>query len=190
MYCPRPALALAATFAAALLAACAAPAPQPLEAVAQLHATQQSQPDPKAPVTGELHFKQWQNQVVITGQVEHLLPRKSAAIQGNALHIHAASDCSAPDPASTGGIFNPTHKKHSYPGAGMAGDLPMLMPNEQGVATVNYLSPLAQLDGPNSIIGKTVIVHRDIDDWAIQPDGSAGPAIACGVIRAVTPAKK
>jgi Cu-Zn family superoxide dismutase len=190
MYPPRPALALAATFAAALLAACATPAPKPLEAVVELRATQQPQPDPNAPVTGELHFKQWQNQVVISGQVQHLPPRKGMAIQGNALHIHAVSDCSAPDPASAGGIFNPTHKKHSYPGAGMAGDLPMLMPDEQGAATVNYLSPQVKLDGPNSVIGKTVMVHRDIDDWAIQPDGRAGPAIACGVIRAVTPARK
>ena len=190
MYSHRSALALAATFATALLAACATPAPKPLEAVVELRATQQPQPDPATPVTGELHFKQWHNDVVINGQVEHLPPRSNAARQGNALHIHAVGDCSAPDPSSVGGIFNPTNKKHSYPGSGMVGDLPMLTPDDQGVATVSHLSRQVKLDGPDSVIGKAVLVHRDTDNWALQPDGQAGPAIACGVIRAVTPEKK
>ncbi|MDR0457647.1 MAG: superoxide dismutase family protein [Burkholderiaceae bacterium] len=189
MYFPRSVLALAActaTAATALLTACAT-TPLPLQAVVQLRATPPASPDANAPITGELHFKQWQNDVLITGQVEHLPPRGKMALQGNALHIQTAEDCSAPD--ATGSIFNPTHKQHSYPGAGMAGDLPMLVPNEQGTATVNYLSAQVKLDGPDSVIGKTVVVHRDIDDWAIQPDGHAGPAIACGVIRAVTPSR-
>jgi Cu-Zn family superoxide dismutase len=186
----RPALALAAISAAALLAACATPAPKPIEAVAELHATGQPQPDPKAPVTGTLHFKQWQGQVVITGQVEHLpVPAGEWRTRGRALHIHEAGDCSALDPEKAGGIFNPAGAKHSFPGAGMVGDLPTLLPDMQGTATVNYLSPLAKLDGPDSVIGKTVVVHRDTDDWVTQPDGSAGPAIACGVIRVVTPGK-
>jgi Cu-Zn family superoxide dismutase len=185
----RPAPALTAALAAAVLTACATPAPKPLEAIVKLHATQQ-QPDPKAPVTGELRFKQWQEDVLITGRVEHLPPRTDIDVQGNALHIHAGGDCSAPDPASASGIFNPTHKKHSYPGAGMVGDLPMLIPDQHGAATVNYLSPLVKLDGPDSVIGKTVIVHRNLDNWALQPDGQAGPAIACGVIQAVTSEEK
>ena len=191
MYPARTAVALSAIFAATLLTACAT-APKSIDhAVVELRATQQPQPDPDAPVTGELHFKQWQDQVVITGQVEHLPPRVSRAVHGNALHILAVADCAAPDPAKAGGIFNPAHKKHSYPGAGMAGDLPMLMPDEQGTATINnYLSSLIKLDGPDSVIGKAVVVRRDIDDWAIQPDGNAGPAIACGVIRAAAPDKK
>ena len=191
MYPARTAVALTAIFAAVLLTACATPAPAPLQAVVELRATQQPQPDPQAPVTGVLHFKQWQNEVVVSGQVEHLPQRPGMNNQGNALHIHAAGDCSAPDPAKASGIFNPTHQKHSFPGAGMVGDLPLLVPDSQGKATLNdYLSPLIKLDGPDSVIGKVVIVHRNPDDWAIQPDGGAGPAIACGVIRAVTPEKK
>jgi Cu-Zn family superoxide dismutase len=187
----RPTLALAAVSAAALLAACATPAPKPIEAVAELRATGQPQPDPNAPVTGTLHFRQWQDQVAITGQVEHLPPPDSGrwSMRGHALHIHDGGDCSAPDPASASGTFNPTGKKHSFPGAGMVGDLPTLLQDQQGVATVNYLSPQAKLDGPDSIVGKTVMVHSNRDDWVTQPDGHAGPAIACGVIRVVTPSK-
>jgi Cu-Zn family superoxide dismutase len=142
-------------------------------------------------VTGKLHFKQWLDQVVITGQVENLsIPPGGWAVSGRALHIHEVGDCSAPDPASAGGIFNPTGAKHGLPGGSMVGDLPMLEPDLQGTAIiVDYLSPKVKLDGPNSVIGKTVIVHKHLDNWAIQPDGDAGPAIACGVIRAVTPGK-
>jgi len=187
----RPAPALAAAFAAALLTACAtASAPQPIQAEVELRATQQPQPNPDAPVTGKLYFKPWLDQVVITGQVENLpIPDRGWILRGRALHIHDVGDCSAPDPASAGGIFNPTGAPHSFPGSGMIGDLPMLEPNPDGKATVDYLSPRIKLSGPNSVIGKTVIVHQNTDNWAIQPDGLAGPAIACGVIRAVTPSK-
>ena len=33
------------------------------------------------------------------------------------------------------------------------------------------------------IIGKTVIIHNDPDDFHTQPAGNAGKKIACGVIR-------
>ena len=35
----------------------------------------------------------------------------------------------------------------------------------------------------NEIIGKTVIIHSDPDDFTSQPSGNAGTKIACGVIR-------
>lgn len=34
----------------------------------------------------------------------------------------------------------------------------------------------------DEIIGKTVIVHEDPDDFHTQPSGNAGKKIACGVI--------
>ena len=33
------------------------------------------------------------------------------------------------------------------------------------------------------VIGKTVILHADPDDFHTQPSGNAGAKIACGVIR-------
>jgi Cu-Zn family superoxide dismutase len=38
------------------------------------------------------------------------------------------------------------------------------------------------LDGPHSIIGRSIIVHAGEDDLTSQPSGDAGPRVACGVI--------
>jgi Cu-Zn family superoxide dismutase len=36
--------------------------------------------------------------------------------------------------------------------------------------------------GPNSIVGRGLIVHTSPDDYKTQPTGNAGARIACGVI--------
>jgi len=38
--------------------------------------------------------------------------------------------------------------------------------------------------GPQSIVGKGLIVHRDPDDYTTQPTGNSGPRVACAVIQA------
>ena len=47
---------------------------------------------------------------------------------------------------------------------------------------MSFNSQTLKLRGVNSIIGKSVIVHRDPDDVNHQPVGNAGPRLACGVI--------
>jgi len=193
MHRSRLTLALAATLAAALLAACATTPtqPQPLEAVADLRAVNPPQPGASAPVTGEFHFREWKNEVVINGRIENVPPGLPRRLPSKAMHIHDGN-CSAPNAGSIGGIFNPTHKQHNRPGfAGMVGDLPTVRADQHGVAEMeDYISPVIKLDGPNSVIGKVLILHRDSDSWTSQPDGNAGPVIACGVIRLVKPDQK
>jgi Cu-Zn family superoxide dismutase len=190
MFLSRTTLTLAATVAAALLSACAATSePQPRRAVVELRAVDPPQSSASAPLAGELRFREWKDTVVVSGQVQNLTTETRHRLPGHAVHIHEG-DCSAPNAGSIGGIFNPTNKRHSMPGGGMVGDLPMLRANPEGVAVMeDFLSPKIKLDGPDSVIGKVVVIHRDSDDWAIQPDGNAGPVIACGVIQAVKPGK-
>ena len=38
--------------------------------------------------------------------------------------------------------------------------------------------------GAGNIVGRTVIVHADPDDFRTQPTGNSGERIACGVIKA------
>lgn len=94
-----------------------------------------------------------------------------------AFHIHAGSDCAGEDFPNTGGHFNPSftmHPKH-------AGDLPPLI-SDHGRAYMKVYTDRFTVD---QIIGKTVVVHKNPDDFYTQPSGNAGTKIACGVIRRI-----
>jgi Cu-Zn family superoxide dismutase len=39
-----------------------------------------------------------------------------------------------------------------------------------------------QLSGPESVIGKALVVHADQDDFESQPSGNSGARIGCGEI--------
>ena len=94
-----------------------------------------------------------------------------------ALHIHEGKSCSGKDFSETGGHWNPyktMHPKH-------AGDLPPLLSNH-GKA---YMKVFTDRFFIEEIIGKTVIIHSDPDDFRTQPSGNAGTKIACGVIQKV-----
>lgn len=93
-----------------------------------------------------------------------------------AMHIHASGSCRGEAFADTGSHYNPTmqpHPKH-------AGDLPPLFSCD-GRA---YMSVLTDRFSIPQIIGKTLVIHSDPDDFHTQPAGNAGTKIACGVITA------
>ena len=99
-------------------------------------------------------------------------------------HIHEFGDCSAPDGTSAGGHFNPENNEHGRPGVGTRhiGDLGNMTANESGSARYERLDSLLSLNGQNSIIGRSVVVHANADDFISQPSGAAGERIACGTI--------
>jgi Cu-Zn family superoxide dismutase len=89
---------------------------------------------------------------------------------------------------SAGGHFNPAGKPHGDPTAAdhHAGDMPMLVADANGNAAVTAeLSAISIGAGPNDIVGKAVIVHKDPDDFKTQPTGNSGARVACGVIAQV-----
>ena len=100
-------------------------------------------------------------------------------------HIHEKGDCSAADGSSAGGHFNPTGKPHGNPAVGEhhGGDMPVLLADASGEATLDLTIDTVTLDsGPNGIIGRSVVVHKDPDDYKTQPAGNSGARVACGVI--------
>jgi Cu-Zn family superoxide dismutase len=102
-------------------------------------------------------------------------------------HVHEKGDCSAPDATSAGPHFNPGGAQHGRPGSGMhhMGDLMNLRADAKGAVSAEVeLAGLTLSPGPNSIVGRALVVHRDPDDYASQPAGNSGPRIACGVITA------
>jgi superoxide dismutase, Cu-Zn family len=90
------------------------------------------------------------------------------------------------DATSAGGHFNPDTKSHGMPGSGSnhAGDMPNIKSDANGNAVYSAkLSGFTVNSGPTGILGKSVVIHRDPDDYKSQPAGNSGPRIACGLIK-------
>jgi len=100
-------------------------------------------------------------------------------------HIHDKGDCSAPDASSAGDHFNPTGKQHGKMGKDShMGDLENIKADNMGMAKVDMKldADYWMLSGPNSIVGRSIVVHADEDDLKTQPSGNSGKRVACGVI--------
>ena|SRR3990172_2608535 len=129
-------------------------------------------------VRGVITFTQTEKGVKVIAQLEGLAPGK------HGFHVHEFGDCTAPDFTSAGGHFNPTQMSHGAPtdAARHSGDLGNIVADEKGMATLEWVDSMMQLAGPNSILGRAVIVHTKEDDLKTQPTGNAGGREACGVI--------
>jgi Cu-Zn family superoxide dismutase len=87
---------------------------------------------------------------------------------------------------SAGGHFNPIGKPHGHyqTAERHAGDMPSIVADASGNATLTVtLDTIAVGSGAADIVGKSVIVHKDADDYKTQPTGNSGARVACGVIR-------
>lgn len=94
-----------------------------------------------------------------------------------ALHIHSGGSCSGNEEnpfADALGHYNPANCPHPY----HAGDLPPLF-GCQGYAFSCFLTGRLAV---KEIIGRTIIIHDQPDDFTTQPSGASGKMIACGVI--------
>ncbi len=104
-------------------------------------------------------------------------------------HVHEFGDCSAPDGASAGSHFNPTGEPHAGPhdAARHTGDMGNVEADKDGVVSFGYTDKRLAFSGPNSVLGRGVIVHAKADDLKTQPTGDAGGRQGCGVIGAAKP---
>jgi len=102
-------------------------------------------------------------------------------------HVHEFGDCSAADGTSAGGHFNPSASPHAGPHDSQrhTGDMGNITAGADGVGLLEYVDPRAGLEGPDSVLGRGVIVHANADDLKTQPTGNAGGRLACGVVGAV-----
>ncbi len=102
-------------------------------------------------------------------------------------HIHEIGDCSSEDFKSAGGHFNPAGTVHGGPGDAErhAGDLGNIEVDESGHGSLSGSSELITVGpGPNSVVGRGIILHEGTDDLVSQPTGAAGARLACGVVQA------
>jgi len=117
----------------------------------------------------------------------HVVVELSGVSPGeHGVHIHEVGDCSADDAKSAGGHFNPGGTQHGAPGsdAHHAGDFGNITIGEDGTGRLELTSAAVSLGaGPDTIVGRAIIIHGGADDLTSQPSGAAGPRIGCGVIK-------
>jgi len=161
--------------AAAMLAGCQSMPANGPKASAMLEPTKGSS------VRGAVTFIEAGAKVRVIAAVSGLKPNGEYGF-----HIHEAGDCSSGDGMSAKGHFNPQGKPHAHAGTPErhAGDLPSLKSDTNGSATLNIeLDIITVSPGPNSVVGRGLIVHAQPDDFKTQPTGNAGARSACAVIQ-------
>ena len=126
-------------------------------------------------LTGYVHFYQEKGCVLVVARISGLPKGSGTGFYG--FHIHQGKDCSGVDFSGTEGHYNPTQQMHPQ----HAGDLPPLL----GCDGDAFLAVRTNRFSVNEIIGQTVVIHSDPDDFRTQPAGNAGKKIGCGVIRGI-----
>ncbi|KAL9580972.1 MAG: hypothetical protein Q9212_004173 [Teloschistes hypoglaucus] len=116
-------------------------------------------------------------------------------IQGNdpsakrGMHVHQFGD-NTNGCTSAGPHFNPFSKEHGAPSDSVrhVGDLGNFETDAQGNAKGSMEDKLVKLFGPESVLGRTIVVHAGTDDLGqggheqSKTTGNAGARPACGVI--------
>jgi len=130
-------------------------------------------------VTGTVTFTKVPGGVRIVADIEGLKPGE------HGFHVHEHGSCEG-DGTSAGGHYNPTNSKHGGPDSPErhVGDFGNLVANAEGKAHYDRVDTLISLEGEQSIIGKSLVIHADRDDFVTQPTGNSGPRIGCGLIKA------
>lgn len=94
-------------------------------------------------------------------------------------HIHEKGNCEIGNPAnpfeSAGGHWNPTNQPHGN----HVGDFPVLVA-DNGRARMSFILSRFTVD---EILGRSVMIHENPDDYRTQPAGNSGRKIACGSIK-------
>ena len=140
-------------------------------------------PDGGSGVSGKVIFESQGDKTKISATVSGLTPGK------HGFHIHELGDLSQ-GCKSAKGHFNPFKKNHGGPSdtERHIGDLGNIVADNNGEASIEMIEELVQLNGVNSVIGRSVVVHAGEDDLGKGgfPDslttGHAGGRVACGVI--------
>lgn len=129
-------------------------------------------------VKGYVSFEKSGNGVRVVADMDGLSPGP------HGFHIHEFGDCSSSNANSAGGHFNPGDMPHAGPTAEKrhAGDLGNIEADKGGRAKLESTDSHISMEGKDSIIGRSVVVHAKADDFKSQPTGDSGARVACGVI--------
>ncbi len=130
-------------------------------------------------LSGTVRFYQTGKGVIVLAEISGL-PHDDLPCHDRVFgfHIHQGTNCGGnmDDPFADAMAHYDSHGcEHPH----HAGDLPPLFGND-GFALSLFLTRRFSVD---EVVGRTVIIHDQPDDFTTQPSGSSGTKIACGVIR-------
>ena len=106
----------------------------------------------------------------------------------HAIHIHEFGDCSSTDGKSAGGHWNPSGEMHGKWNKDEfhMGDIGNLVADKDGTARLIFKTDkwcMTCTDEKKNIMGKSIIIHADKDDFSTQPTGNAGGRVGCVEIK-------
>ena len=127
-------------------------------------------------ITGTVSFYPSGTNTMVIADIQNL-PQNQEPCQSGILgfHLHEGLSCGGVDFAETRGHFNPENCPHPY----HAGDFPPLFQCGSN-AFLAFLTDRFQVA---DVVGRTVVIHSNPDDFTTQPSGNSGNKIACGVIK-------
>ena len=168
------------------------PPPPPIEPVKPPTVPMKAQavlkPAKGSKVSGTITFIEEGGKTTVFSTVENL--KKGA----HGFHIHETGDCTdaAAGFKKAGGHFNPAQHAHADVNVNPrhVGDMGNLVADNKNKVNSSVTIEGLPLGGPESIIGKAVIIHKNKDDGKTQPTGNAGDRLACAVIEAIPNAEQ
>lgn len=130
-------------------------------------------------IEGEVRFYKTNRGVIVNVELKGMpYDASKCAVNFHAFHIHEGRSCTGNEQdqfANVGMHYNPENCKHPA----HRGDLLPLI-SSKGYVWENFLMDTFSIE---EIIGRTVIIHQNPDDFKTQPSGDAGSKIACGEIK-------
>jgi len=178
-----PLAAAAAFVAAALVAGCGeTPAKFKLTDEAGPMGVARLTPKSGSTVRGFISFTQRGNRVEIAGNFVELMPGP------HSVYIHSVGNCSSPNAASAGPVWNVEGAAQAGNPGKRTGDLPQLTAGGEGGAILQMTSSALSVGTgkPDDVIGHAVIVHSAVDPNPKPEFGVRNGWLACGVIERST----
>lgn len=127
-------------------------------------------------ISGRVSFYETTCGVAVAANINGLPSTNETGIF--AFHIHEGTNCGGTEEmpfANTIGHYDVGNHEHPN----HLGDMPPLF-SDNGDAFLLFVTGRFMVQ---DIIGRTVVIHANPDDFVTQPAGNSGEKIACGVIQ-------
>lgn len=122
-------------------------------------------------LSGEVCFYDF-GDIRVVAATFHNLPATKTGIFG--FHIHETGECEGDFSSAGGHLGSGEHPNHM-------GDMsPIFSTGGNG-----FLVFATDRFSIGDVLGKSVILHEDPDDFTTQPSGNSGARIACGIIKRI-----